>query len=311
MVEESPEEVDELPFWSRTYCGYHERFVQPFTLSINGKALTVRQAPCASNGHAQEASSTSDGMCTGSTVWDAGIVLAACLLETGLLSRLVGRGNAGRCLELGAGTGLAGIAAAATGNFSYLRMTDLATVVPLVQQNVELNRKSFPRQVLVEAICLRWDSEVDLQNASRKGPFDVILGSDLLYRRPVIEPLLKALTCLAEKHTIVLLAASVGHSPETVREFCARAGQRFRVERLPVSMQCQQYSSSEVQLLRLSCKDGIGCPQVLRVPKTLSGQKQCRRLRRVNKFFRAKPLRRLRQLKHVFLGKQALQHPAR
>merc|ERR1719215_1856184 len=68
----------ELPWWSRTYHGYQERFVRPYVLELTPRLrLALHQAPCVSAEHASEAKASADGSCTASTVWDAGIVLAA------------------------------------------------------------------------------------------------------------------------------------------------------------------------------------------------------------------------------------------
>ena len=57
-----------------------------------------------------------------------------------------------------------------------------------------------------------------------------ILLSDTCFLQ-VIEPLLRVLDSLATAQTVVLLAASIAHSPETIRRFVAAASARgFVVE---------------------------------------------------------------------------------
>lgn len=248
-----------LPWWSRTFCGYQERFALPFKMALGGIALEVRQAPCGGRGHAQEASGSSDAMCTGSTVWDAGVVLAAYLLcgASGLGCHVdeesrKATASAPRCLELGSGTGLVGLAAAASGRFGRVLLSDLATLLPLVRENLQHNAAAIPPGIEAEAIALQWESQSHLRRVRLKGPFDVILGGDLLFRPPVVTPLLGALHELADQHTTVLLAASAQHSPETLRDFWSRASQSFRIELLPAEAQAPEYSSPEVLLLRLT-----------------------------------------------------------
>ena len=96
----------ELPPWSRTLCGYHERYSQPFILPLpGGGELRLAQAPRVSAAHSAEAKGSADGLCTGATVWDAGVVLAAHLL----LPRPAGAARGGTCLDLGSGTGIVGL----------------------------------------------------------------------------------------------------------------------------------------------------------------------------------------------------------
>ena len=72
------EDDAELPHWSRTYASYAERFKNPYVLQLTPTVqVELLQAPCVSSQHAKEASASADGLCTASTVWDAGIVLAA------------------------------------------------------------------------------------------------------------------------------------------------------------------------------------------------------------------------------------------
>ena len=204
----------ELPYWSRTYCGYHERFVQPFVLQLGDSSpLSLGQAAVASQAHAEEARASSDGSGTGSTVWDAGIVLAAYVLREGTRERV----GAGRCLDLGSGTGIVGLAAAASGAFSHVVLSDLASVVSLTEQNARRNAVALPSGCEVRVVSMLWEREAARSLAQADGPFDVILGGDLLYRPQVVAPLLCALDALVVRRTTVLIAASMQHSPETIR----------------------------------------------------------------------------------------------
>ena len=54
------------------------------------------------------------------------------------------------------------------------------------------------------------------------------------------------------QRTIVLLAASIQHSPETLRLFAAAADEWFQVELLPAAAQQPAYASEEVRLIRLT-----------------------------------------------------------
>lgn len=244
----------ELPWWSRTYCGYQERFVQPFQLPLGGdRALTLTQAPRISAAHSAEASGSSDGgATTGATVWDAGIVLAAHLLQ-----RSRGDGG-GVCLDLGSGTGIVGLAAAASGAFSRVLLSDMPSVVPLLSDNLQRNADVLPlRGAPVRAVALRWDDATQLERVRAMGPFDLIVGGDILYREQVVQPLLMAVGALATERTTVLLSASLQHSPSTIRAFVAAATEAgFEVRALDTSSQHADWMSAEVRLLELRRRKG-------------------------------------------------------
>ncbi|KAL1518682.1 hypothetical protein AB1Y20_002969 [Prymnesium parvum] len=243
------DEQYELPPWSRTLSGWRHRFVLPFPLCLpdGGPTLQIGQRPVASAAHADEAGGCADGLATGSTVWDAGVVLAAYVYRT------YGRMGGGRrlCLDLGAGTGVVGLAAAASGAFGHVVLTDMPSVLPLTRSNVEANAEAV-RPARVSVAQLRWDSAADLTAGAAYGPFDLLVGGDLLYRPQVVAPLLHALRVLVQAQTVVILAASIQHSPETLRLFVDEASAHFKVELLPFEVQPQECASREVRLLRLS-----------------------------------------------------------
>ena len=251
----SDDELDySLPPWSRTLANWRQRFVLPYEFTLGAdRLLVLEQAPCVSSEHATEASGSADGLCTASTVWDAGIVLAAHLRRP---PSEVGSG--GRCLDLGSGTGIVGLAAASSGVFSRVVLTDLPSVVPLLERNVAANLRRCA--AAVEVLPLRWDDEGALRSVSERGPFDLIVGGDLLYRQQVVEPLLGALCALCSRQTTVLLAASLQHSPETIRSFRrAAAAAGFDVQQLLGSeAQHPEFTSPEVRLLRLRLAGGSG-----------------------------------------------------
>eukprot|EP00900_Chrysochromulina_parva_P014383 jgi/Chrpa1/22946/Chrysochromulina_OHIO_Genome00011126-RA len=259
------EELPDLPWWSRTYAGYRERFVAPYELTLGGGrvVLSLEQAPCVSAEHARAAKAGSDGSCTASTVWDAGIVLAAMVYEQFMLIRAAEEDatdcSRRRCLDLGSGTGIVGLAAAASGGFSQVVLTDMPSVVPLLERNVERNRSELVHdgRCGLESVSLRWDDAAELRSVAALGPYELIVGGDLLYRPQVVEPLLAALRALVGRHTTVLLAASLQHSPETIDLFVdAAATAGFAVEKLGTGCQSADAQSDEVKLLRLTRRKG-------------------------------------------------------
>ena len=138
----------ELPWWSRTYQGYQERFVRPYVLQLAPDVqLELHQAPCVSAEHAKEAKASADGSCTASTVWDAGIVLAALVYYANdrVCAKSASKKKPCRCLDLGSGTGIVGLSAAASGAFHTVVLTDLRSVVPLLEQNATSNAASIAK----------------------------------------------------------------------------------------------------------------------------------------------------------------------
>lgn len=90
---------------------------------------------------------------SGGTVWDAAIVLATYLVDN---AKQLVRGR--RVLEVGAGLGLAGLAAAASGA-SHVHITDFdAAVVANIERNIAANAEECAEAAVLEARLLdfRW-----------------------------------------------------------------------------------------------------------------------------------------------------------
>ena len=252
---------DTLPAWSRTFAGWRERFAVPFTLQLKERRLVLEQAPCVSAAHARESKASADGSCTASTVWDAGIVLATHVFANHHNRSPRSSGGQLQLLDLGSGTGIVGLAAAASGGFGRIVLTDLPTVVPLLQRNAAQN--DVPAGTVVEVLPLLWDDVHMLERACARGPFDLVVGGDLLYRAQVVAPLLHALRTLVGAHTTVLLTASLQHSPETIHLFAHEAEcAGFCVERLGAAAACDEdWYSPEVRMLRLTREAPSAAPQ--------------------------------------------------
>ena len=58
-----------------------------------------------------------------------------------------------------------------------------------LQRNAEENETAAAKaHCSVDVLALSWDDDEMLQRAKALGPFDLIVGGDLLYRPPVVAP---------------------------------------------------------------------------------------------------------------------------
>jgi len=122
---------------------------------------------------------------TGCVLWSPGCLLFG-LISTGSLDEWV----TGHVLELGAGTGVAGLSAARRG-FPVTRVTltdGQPAVVDNLQHNINATGKLQALAVPTSASMLTWGT-MDL---SPLEPIDVVIGSDLIYDPPSV-PLLASL----------------------------------------------------------------------------------------------------------------------
>ncbi|KAL2553038.1 putative methyltransferase family protein [Forsythia ovata] len=112
-----------------------------------------------------------------------------------------------RILELGSGTGVVGIAAAAILGAS-VTVTDLPHVLPNMQFNVDANAETLKLHGgAVEVAALSWGDTQNMEAIGRV--YDVIMGSDVVYHDHLYEPLLETLKffLLKSETKIVFLMA--------------------------------------------------------------------------------------------------------
>lgn len=167
------------------------RFDGDFT--INGKPLLLR-VDRSDKSHQE----------TGLNVWDAGIVLAK-YFEKKLpeLQARLGKAQL-QGLELGCGTGVAGLSMAMLGQGVIL--SDKASLTQHVQANIQMNRNKFAGGT-AQFQVLDWNSP-PARNCFPA--FDIIFASDVLWHQSFVEPFMNmiawALSMPGSSHAQVLLA---------------------------------------------------------------------------------------------------------
>ena len=153
----------------------------------------------------------------GGSVWDGALTLCFLLghpsLQALLPSQSGWRGQ--RVLELGAGTGVCGIAAAALGATSVLLTDCLPCFSRLMRHNVAANGALLSGAVSVAEF--EWGADIQplLSSAAalsvepdQPAAFDVLLASECVYDPRSFQPLLDTLDALTavQPHTLLLLA---------------------------------------------------------------------------------------------------------
>jgi len=143
---------------------------------------------------------------TGAAVWDAAIVLSEFLASnTHLIQRK-------RVLEVGAGLALVSVAAGLFGAESVTATDYSDLVLELARHNLEKNVPEMAGAGNASALPLMWGSQ---EAASALGPpFDVVVGSDVIYREDVFKPLIDTLDMVTSADSIVILA----HKPRGLSE---------------------------------------------------------------------------------------------
>lgn len=141
-------------------------------------------------------------------------------------------------LELGSGTGLVGIVAAATLG-AKVTVTDLPHVIPNLQFNANANANvSTANGGIVHVAPLRWGEADDVEKVGRE--FDLILASDVVYHDHLYEPLVKTLQNLLLGDGQGRMVMVMAHLRRWKKEsaFFKKAKKVFEVEVLHVDRPC-------------------------------------------------------------------------
>ncbi|XP_050738265.1 protein N-lysine methyltransferase METTL21D-like [Eriocheir sinensis] len=177
----------------------------------------------------------------GCVVWDAAIVLAKYLevQEKGKRKLLEGS----TVIELGAGTGCAGLAAALLGA-SRVTLTDLPDLLPLLEINRVQNLSGVTGVVEVQE--LTWGNSDQIQTLETP---DVILLADCIYYGESLEPLVSTVKALSGANTTVIMSheqRTDGNKPELQRRFFALMEKYFTQTHIAVEDQHEVYRSEDI-----------------------------------------------------------------
>lgn len=141
-------------------------------------------------------------------IWEAAIVLAAHLYDQDLdKNRSV--------LELGAGMGVTGLFMAASGHPVTLTDND-DNALALLERNAAKNG--------LESIAIR---KLDVYGSESPGRFDIVCGSELIYRHTHVKPAIRALRECIKPDGTVYLAHNIKRI--SMVEFLAEAGKYFEI----------------------------------------------------------------------------------
>lgn len=178
--------------YSNIYKNQHQQpLEQPHYLRSIQATLTTRQLP-------------SQGLSF--QLWPAASTLAS-LLDRSPSSLLLPHSPPTlSILELGSGTGLAGMAAAAILG-ARVTLTDLPHVLPNLRSNAEANAGLITaRGGSVEVRRLIWGDDEDHASVSSPSRFDVVMASDVVYHEHLIDPLLRTLVWFVRGEVVLVMA---------------------------------------------------------------------------------------------------------
>ena len=186
---------------------------------------------------------------SGCQVWDAGITLLAYL--TRLAEPLAAHP---RVVEVGSGTGVVGLGAAALG--AAVVLTDLPGVLPLLRHNLARNEAALTaRGGSCDTAELAWGEDVPEE---LRGPA-YVLAADCVFEAEAARALVATLEQLCFAETTILMANEIREHPNNAAgeaAFSAAAARLFVMERVPSSELHPDYACEEIAVVRLRRRGG-------------------------------------------------------
>lgn len=191
---------------------------------------------------------------TGALLWDAAVVMASYLVRNphSMCSALPS--EAPRCIELGAGLGLAGLTAASALGVATT-LTDRRECVPMCAAGITTNALTSS----CTACELEWGDDAAAQAL---GTFDLVLAADCVYEVSVVALLVQTIVAVRHPNGCVLVAydEAIGRPAALAafRERCAAAGLEWEEldtashDDVPVTAQLAPMLKSSVRLVRLT-----------------------------------------------------------
>lgn len=228
-----------------------DRLNSPTTFTMNLEVL----------GHELQFAQDPNSKHLGTTVWDASLVFAKFLEKNcrrGKFSPSKIKGK--RVIELGAGCGVAGFGMALLG--CDVVMTDQVEVLPLLMRNVERNTSRITQMNSgsesfgsVQVAELNWGNEDHIRAVDP--PFDYIIGTDVVYKEDLLEPLLQTIFALSGPKTAILLGYEI-RSTSVHEQMLEMWKRNFEVKLVPNSKMDSTYQHPSIQLFIMRLKPPAG-----------------------------------------------------
>ncbi|PRP79622.1 hypothetical protein PROFUN_12812 [Planoprotostelium fungivorum] len=158
-----------------------------------------------------------------SCIWDASLVMSSWFCQQD--EEILRQWKNSRCLEIGSGCGLSGIVMSAT--CAEMIATDLGEVMPILHRNVDKSGSILKELLGADGVNIKsqelfWGNDC----SALSPPFDIIIGSDIVYEIQAFDLLVKTLRDLSGPDTIIYI--SLEHRWKDVeRFFFAEIDQHF------------------------------------------------------------------------------------
>jgi predicted nicotinamide N-methyase len=161
--------------------------------------------------------------------------------------------NIKNILELGAGTSLPSMISLLKGNFTVVT-TDIPKLIPQINEIMELNKKNFNKQSKSIVTELSWEKKEDIEKVQKlmdNKPFDLIIGSELVYLDDLFDDLINVIRTFSDENTYIILSYKI-RLPSMVEDFTNKLKKYFEIIYIDYQLKNELYPNPEkLQLIQI------------------------------------------------------------
>ena len=149
-------------------------------------------------------------------------------------------------LELGAGTALPSLVSLVKGNFKVIT-TDMPKLIPQINNIFDLNKKNFYKESESIVTELSWEKKEDIEKVQKimdNKPFDVIIGSELVYLDDLFDDLIYVIREFSDENTFIILSYKI-RLPSMVEDFTNELKKFFEIIYIDYQLKNELYPNPE------------------------------------------------------------------
>lgn len=185
----------------------------------------------------------------GGIFWDGSYFISKYLLS----DLFPNNKNIKSILELGAGTALPSLISLVHNNYTVVT-TDIPKLIPMINEIFDLNRKNFNKNAKSFVTQLSWEKKEDIENVKKymgNKPFDVIIGSELVYLDDLFDDLINVIRNFSDENTFIILSYKI-RLPSMVENFMNKLKEFFEIIFINYQLKNELYPNPDkLQLIQI------------------------------------------------------------
>ena len=170
-----------------------------------------------------------------------------------LLSNIFNNKNIKTILELGAGTALPSLVSLVKGDYTVVT-TDIPKLIPQINEIMEMNKNNFNKESKSFVTELSWEKKEDIEKVQKymdNKPFDLIIGSELVYLDDLFDDLINVLRIFSNENTYIILSYKI-RLPSMVEDFTNKLKKYFEIIYIDFQLKNELYPNPEkLQLIQI------------------------------------------------------------